>query len=67
LRKRWFCHERLWEAARNGTIEILATFITLAQQSTSAVPNLRSRPTSGSRGVWRRVARGFYGELDNYE
>jgi len=20
LRKRWFCHEQLWEAARNGTI-----------------------------------------------
>jgi len=30
-------------------------------------PNYRSRPLSGSWGVWHRVARVFYGELNNYE
>jgi hypothetical protein len=33
----------------------------------SVVPNLRSRRKSGSRGVWRSVARRLYGELNNYE
>jgi hypothetical protein len=31
-----------------------------------AVPNLRARPKSGSRGVWLRVAKRFYAEFYNY-
>jgi hypothetical protein len=33
----------------------------------SVVPNLRSRPKSGSQCVWRRVERVCYGERDNYK
>jgi hypothetical protein len=40
---------------------------TISLPCKTVVPNVRSRPKSGSRGVSRRVARGFYGELDNYE
>jgi hypothetical protein len=51
-------------------IPIDATLLSWFRQKCSfiaVVPNLRLRPKSVSRLVWRRVARGFYVEIDNYK
>ena len=48
------------------------TYIDVKEEPAASViytsgSHFRSRPKSGARGVWRRVAKRFYGELDNYK
>ena len=60
--KLWVLHMKQSKAT------IASHYATRCLHSLTAVtPNLRSRPNQGRGGFWRRVTRGFDGELYNYE